>query len=121
MTRAMATLAALSGLLAAGAAGAGAPGSPERGAAIFQAHCVLCHGPEARGCGPAARLYLPRPANLTASTRSPEYKAAIIRGGGASMDRSPSMPPWGGELSDAEIADVVAHLSTLERKEDLTC
>ena len=120
MTRVMATL-AISGFLAAGTAAAAAPASPERGAAIFQAHCVLCHGPEARGCGPAARLYTPRPANLTASTRSPEYKAAMIRGGGASMGRSPAMPAWGGELSDADIADVVAHLSTLEKKADLTC
>jgi mono/diheme cytochrome c family protein len=45
----------------------------------------------------------------------------MIRGGGASMGRSPSMPPWGGELSDADIADVVAHLSTLDKKADLTC
>ncbi len=96
-------------------------GSAGRGAALFQAHCVLCHGKEARGCGPAARFYSPRPANLTASTRTPRYKMRIIRDGGASMGRSAVMPSWSSELSGQDIADLVAHLSTLERKPDAQC
>jgi len=95
--------------------------SAAHGSAIFHANCVRCHGEEARGCGPAARLYQPRPANLTASTRSPEYKASIIRGGGESMGRSPSMPPWGDALSSDDIADVVTFLSTLEKQPAAEC
>jgi len=95
--------------------------SPEHGNSVFRAYCVHCHGPEARGCGPAARLYRPRPANLTASTRSPEYKERIIRGGGQSMGRSPFMPPWGQQLSGEDITDIVAFLSTLEKKPAAEC
>ncbi len=95
--------------------------STEHGNAVFRTNCVRCHGAEARGCGPAARLYDPRPANLTASTRSPEYKASIIRGGGESMGRSPFMPPWGQELSGDDIADVVAFLSTLAKQPGAEC
>jgi mono/diheme cytochrome c family protein len=115
----------LTGLLAvSGLVGAPAPAlaiSPDHGKSIFGTYCVHCHGREARGCGPAARLYHPRPANLTASTRSPEYKASIIRGGGQSMGRSPFMPPWGQELSGDDIADIVAFLSTLEKRPAAEC
>lgn len=95
--------------------------SPEHGNSVFHTYCVRCHGDEARGCGPAAHLYRPRPANLTASTRSPEYKARIISGGGKSMGRSPFMPPWGQQLSHDDIADVVAFLATLEKKPAAEC
>lgn len=95
--------------------------SAERGAVLFGTYCVACHGPQAAGCGPRAKLYVPRPANLTASTRSPEYKAGIIRGGGASMGRSAYMPPWGQALTAQDIADLVAHLGTLQPKPDPQC
>jgi len=120
MTRLFAGI-ALACCAAAAGAQAAPSGNAAHGAAVFRSHCVLCHGPEARGCGPAARLYVPRPANLTASARTPEYKMRIIRGGGASMGRSSAMPAWGGELSEQDIADLVRHLSTLERKPDARC
>lgn len=95
--------------------------SPQKGAVLFGTYCAACHGPLAAGCGPRATLYIPRPANLTASTRSAEYKAAIIRGGGASMGRSPYMPPWGEALSAHDITDLVAHLSTLKPRPTPPC
>jgi mono/diheme cytochrome c family protein len=120
MTRFLAAFAAACSITAAAAQDV-LPGDAGRGAEIFGAHCILCHGQDARGCGPAAHLYQPRPANLTASTRTPEYKMRIIRTGGLAMGRSPMMPPWGDELDEQDIADVVAFLSTLERKPDRTC
>ena len=56
--------------------------SVKNGAATFQRYCVLCHGERGDGNGPAAKVYNPRPADLTASTRSDEYKTTIIRDGG---------------------------------------
>jgi cytochrome c oxidase cbb3-type subunit 3 len=37
----------------------------------------------------------------------------MIRRGGGAMGRSAYMPPWGEELSDEQITDVVAYLRSI--------
>lgn len=88
------------------------PASP--GAEVFGRYCAMCHGEEGDGTGPAARLHKPPPANLRLSTRSDDYKARIIRVGGAAMGRSAGMPPWGQELDDGQIRALVAYLRRLK-------
>ena len=87
-----------------------------RGYIVFKTHCVLCHGIHADGNGRAAKNYNPRPANLRMSDKSDKYKEMIIRNGGAAMGRSPFMPPWGQELTDEQIHDVVYYLSVVNVK-----
>ncbi len=94
-------------------AGSSAPDAAARGRAVFASHCVQCHGDNGKGDGRIARLYNPKPSDLTASTQTDGYKADIIRKGGASVGRSVIMPAWDNELSDAEIRDVVAYLRTI--------
>lgn len=84
-----------------------------RGDIVFHNYCVLCHGINADGRGRAARIYDPKPANLRASTRPDAYKEAIIRKGGKALGRSAYMPPWGEELTDEQVADVVAYLRSI--------
>jgi mono/diheme cytochrome c family protein len=84
-----------------------------RGYIVFKTNCVLCHGIHADGNGRAARNYNPPPANLRLSTKNDVYKEMIIRNGGTSMGRSPFMPPWGQELTDEQIRDVVHYLSVI--------
>ena len=86
-----------------------------RGGIVFRTYCVLCHGAEGRGDGRAAKMYTPKPANLTVSPFSDSYKEMIIRGGGSSVGRSAFMPPWGGELSNEQIHDLVAFLRELRK------
>ena len=86
-----------------------------RGSIAFRTYCVLCHGADGRGDGRAAKLYTPRPANLTVSPFGDAYKEMIIRGGGASVGRSSFMPPWGDELSEEQIHDLVAFLRELRK------
>jgi len=86
-----------------------------RGSIAFHRYCVLCHGAEGKGDGRAAMMYTPRPANLTVSPFNDTYKEMIIRGGGASVGRSAFMPPWGDELTDEQIRDVVAFLRELRK------
>jgi mono/diheme cytochrome c family protein len=90
-----------------------AQASADNGAAVYQKYCVTCHGVKADGAGAAARLFKPPPADLTKSTRPDDYKQLIIRVGGEPMGRSPGMPPWGQELSEQQIADVVQYLRTV--------
>lgn len=84
-----------------------------RGSLVFNNYCVLCHGATADGNGRAAKLYNPRPANLRKSDKNDDYKALIIRLGGAAIGRSEFMPPWGAELTSEQIGDVVAFLGSV--------
>jgi len=86
-----------------------------RGSIAFRTYCVLCHGPNGKGDGRAAKMYNPRPANLTVSPFPDQYKEMIIRGGGAAVGRSQYMPPWGDELTEEQIHDLVAYLRELRK------
>jgi len=85
----------------------------KRGEVVFKTNCILCHGIKADGKGRAAKLYDPPPANLTKSDKNDDYKTMIITYGGQTMGRSQIMPPWGDQLSEQEITDVVAYLHTI--------
>lgn len=84
-----------------------------RGGVVFANYCVTCHGINADGNGRAARLYDPRPANLRLSDKNDQYMLLIIRAGGQALARSQFMPPWGGELTDEQMRDVVSYLRSI--------
>jgi len=86
-----------------------------RGSIAFRTYCVLCHGVTGKGDGRAAKMYTPKPANLTVSPFPDQYKEMIIRGGGVSVGRSAFMPPWGDELTNEQIHDLVAFLRELRK------
>jgi len=115
MTRAAAAL--IAGLLGA-AAHAQDKAAAGRGALVFESHCVLCHGADGSGGGRAAKLYAPRPANLTVSPFADDYKERIIRQGGTAVGRSALMPRWEDQLTDEEIKDVVVYLGTLVKRKN---
>jgi cytochrome c oxidase cbb3-type subunit 3 len=71
-----------------------------RGALVFKTYCQVCHGERGDGLGRA---------EMAITQRSPEYYLNIVRRGGYSMGRSAYMPPWQNELSEEQIADVVAY------------
>jgi mono/diheme cytochrome c family protein len=88
-----------------------------RGRLAFQNYCVLCHGPEGRGDGRAAKLHTPRPFNLTTSTAPRYYIADVVRKGGEAMGRGKGMPPWGEQLTDEQVSDVLNFLFTLRTRQ----
>ena len=86
-----------------------------RGKIAYSNYCVLCHGKSGEGDGRAARIHNPKPANLTLSMVPPEYVEQIIRKGGKAMGRSQAMPPWGEQLTDEQIRDVIIHLMSIRK------
>lgn len=87
-----------------------------RGMVVFQTYCVLCHGEKGDGAGRLAIGKIPPPANLTKSLLDNEQLKAIIRGGGSSVGRSEFMPPWGEELTESQIDDLVEYIHALKTK-----
>lgn len=118
----IALLAAVSSIATAASPPKGSDGSPLkdsieasilRGNIVFGNYCVLCHGLNADGQGRAARIYNPKPANLRQSRLTDAAKERIIRQGGKQQGRSEFMPPWGNELTNEQISDVVRFLRSI--------
>ena len=90
------------------------------GKAVYEKHCVECHGAAGRGDGPSAGFLVPRPRDLTGA----KYKIRTTETGSAPTDDDlmstvkrgmygTAMPGWERILSDADIAGVVQYIKTL--------
>jgi mono/diheme cytochrome c family protein len=113
---ALAALAAASASVRADETGRQRDLSIHRGGIVFMHYCVTCHGITADGNGRSAKLYNPKPANLVKSDKNDQYKELIVRRGGGAIGRSNFMPPWGEELTNEQVVDVVAFLRSIQER-----
>ena len=74
----------------------------ESGSTMFSTYCAVCHGPDAKGTGPAAAALKKQPANLTQLTKNnggkfPAVKIAQMIDGEGMLPAhgSRDMPIWG--------------------------
>jgi mono/diheme cytochrome c family protein len=83
----------------------------------YQIHCAACHGPDGQGDGYNARFLPVKPtAHAHAaylSTRPDDTLYDGIHSGGAILNKSHLMPPWGETLQPMQIQQLVGHLRTL--------
>jgi len=93
------------------------PGSAIAGQRNYVLRCQGCHGPTGHGDGPGAEVLDVAPANFTQDTllAARNYRAAFdkIRMGGGGVHGS-AMPAWGVMLSDGDVWDLVAYISTFQ-------
>ncbi len=91
-----------------------------RGKAVYDAHCVECHGSVGKGDGPSAAYLVPRPRDFTTA----KYKIRSTESGTMPSDDDligsvrrglygTAMPGWDRILSDADINDVVQYVKSL--------
>ena len=91
-----------------------------RGKAVYDAHCVECHGSAGKGDGPAASYLVPRPRDFT----SGKYKIRTTESGTVPSDEDligsvrrglygTAMPAWDRILPDSDINDVVQYVKSL--------
>ena len=71
-------------------------GQPSQAQAMFNTVCVMCHGADGTGTGPAAATLNPKPRNYTdpawqAMVSDDQIKEIILKGG-AGVGKSPAMP-----------------------------
>ena len=96
---------------------AGQAADVDQGKKLYGQFCASCHGQSGKGDGPAAAALNPKPRDHTdkayMSKMSDEDMFKVIKNGGASIGKSPLMPPWGASLKDDQINDVVAYIRTL--------
>lgn len=87
------------------------------GKAVYDRHCVECHGPGGKGDGGAAHMMAPRPRDFTLG----RYKIRSTESGGLPTDddllrsirqglHGTTMPAWQGLLSDADMRAVLAYV-----------
>jgi len=101
-----------------------AGGNAAEGKKTYDLLCWICHGVSGGGNGPASPGIDPPPRNFNLGefkfdadkdgvTGTDEDLFLVIRKGGASFGGNPVMVNWP-SLSDAEVANVIAYIRTLE-------
>jgi cytochrome c oxidase cbb3-type subunit 3 len=91
-------------------------GNPDRGEAVYKAHCLRCHGRMGDGNGPEAGDLIVRPSNFhTLQFRAKsdlELLVAISNG----VLFSP-MHSWRGRTTDEDMLDVIRYIRALAPQE----
>ncbi|HXF92757.1 MAG TPA: cytochrome c [Nitrospiraceae bacterium] len=102
------------GIVAAALAALAQPGDLNRGKAIYEQRCVVCHGPEGRGDGVQAPFLSPRPASLISAATSVKTDQELLRIIANGKPRT-AMPAWKDVLSEEEQRDVLRYIRSLIR------
>lgn len=102
-------------------------GDAAAGKAVYDGKgaCASCHGATGAGDGAAAAALNPKPASFAAGAfrldtdgdgtpGSDTDLANVIKKGGAAYQGNPAMPGRA-DLSDAEIADLIAYIRSLKK------
>lgn len=91
------------------------PEAIERGAALFQTHCVACHGANADGKGPAAVAFTPAPRDFTdpAAKWTIGREPAQIHQAVSQGVPGTGMAGFAAAMSADELWDVVHYLGSL--------
>jgi mono/diheme cytochrome c family protein len=82
------------------------------GKAMFEAHCVTCHGADGKGAGPGAAGLNPPPGDLTDRFHARFYsdagRVSILRNGSPGT----AMAGFAGTFTDTQILDLYAYVVT---------
>ncbi len=96
-----------------------AQGNAENGKGLFTKYCVSCHGPSGKGDAPAAAALNPKPKDLTDKAYmtglKDDYLFTLVQKGGAAVGKSPLIPPFGSQMKDTEIRDLIAFVRSLAK------
>lgn len=100
-------------------------GDAAAGKVIFETNCTTCHGMTGTGDGPLAPALDPKPRDLSAgvfkfdtdadgTTGTDTDLKNVITQGAMAFGGSALMAPWPA-FSDADVANVIAHLRSLKK------
>ncbi|MGH7773134.1 MAG: c-type cytochrome [Candidatus Binatia bacterium] len=95
-------------------------GDAKNGRELYMEKCVLCHGSQGEGWDwtkkvPNPPMPVPDLAQV-APERSDQFLFDVVKGGGEAVGKTRFMPPFGFQLSDQEVWDLVAYMRSLSGK-----
>jgi len=89
-------------------------GDPVKGKATYERLCVTCHGAQGKGDGPASKMLMPPPADLTSPKIKSQPDSDLLQA--IQNGRPPTtMPAFKGQLSEQQIHDVLAYVRSLSK------
>lgn len=107
-------------LLVAGPVLAQPRGDARNGRELYLDKCVLCHGTHGEGWDwtkKVAKPPIPVPdLAKVAPERPDQFLFDVVKGGGEAVGNTRFMPPFGFQLSDQEVWDLVAYMRSLGKK-----
>jgi len=83
----------------------------DSGADIYKAKCQMCHGADGSGNTPAGKSLKATPLNSGDAVKAADADLIAVTKNGRNK-----MPAFSGKLTDAQIADVIAFVRTLQKK-----
>jgi len=91
-----------------------ADGDPAKGKVVFEKLCVICHGAQGKGDGPAGQMMMPRPTDFTSPKIKGKPDSDLFK---SIQDGRPptTMPAFKEQLSAQQISDVLAYIRSLGR------
>lgn len=92
----------------------GAGGDPAKGKAVYQQRCLPCHGPQGKGDGPTGKVLVPPAADFTSAASRKKSEADLLKI--IENGKPPTaMIAWKGQLSEQDIRNVLAYVTTLRK------
>ena len=87
-------------------------GNPKTGQAIYEQHCLRCHGSNLDGKGPESQDLIVRPANLQSQTSraKTDWELLVTITNGALFT---PMHSFRGKLTDEQMLDVLSYIRTV--------
>ena len=89
------------------------PAHAQQADATYSQNCAACHGDKGHGDGPAGKYLKPPPSDFATSLKgkTDDWIAKAIKGGGAAVGESPTMPAYA-NLSDDQVKGLVAYIKS---------